>query len=714
MVTEGKHAGGWERPAVTVIVPFLGDLEAARRMLAGLALLRLERGDELIVADNTGVGLVEALTPAGVAVVAAPELRSSYRARNAGAARATGEWLLFVDSDCTPSASLIDDYFGEPPPPAIGALAGSIVAAPGETLAERWAESRRLFAADLNTGLPGGPAAPTANLLVRRAAFERLGGFVEGIRSGGDFDFCWRLQEAGWELGWRPQAVVAHRNRRSLRALARQNRDWGASGAWLNRRRPGSAPAPHPISAAIRSLAAAVAYFGVGRFERARLRAVDALVLLSNRLGYLDGNAATALSGPPVAPERRGLVIATDQFPAVSETFVSNEAERLLELGWAVRVEALRRPPERAPEVAAQVPIRYLEDEGKLERVGALASLLARHPLRCVADLWARRGFEPLERVPLSTLAPAARRLERGRERHLHAHFAGLAAANALRIGALAGVPVSVVAHGHDVFGAPRSLALKLGTAAFVVAPCEYTARHLRALVPDAGERIEVVVMGIDPQRFHRGGPPGDGRSVLAIGRLVEKKGFAHLIEAASLLAERQPVELTIVGDGPLREQLERRAAELGIGGAVNFTGSVGPSRVRELLEHADLLAMPCVVAADGDRDAMPMVVKEALAMEVPVVGSDEVGLPEAIEPGWGRLVAPGSAPELAGAIEDLLALPAAHRHSMGQAGRRFVTSECTLDSQVSRTISLIESVDATPAGPRRRRAEARAAGAPR
>jgi len=711
MVTEGKHAGGWERPAVTVIVPFFGDLEAARKMLAGLALLRLECGDQLIVADNTGAGLVEALAPAGVTVVSAPELRSSYRARNAGAARATGDWLLFVDSDCIPTESLVADYFGEPPAPAVGALAGSIVAAPGDTLAERWAASRRLFAADLNAGLPGGPAAPTANLLVRRAAFEGLGGFVEGIRSGGDFDFCWRLQEAGWALGWRPQAVVAHRNRSSLRALARQNRDWGASGAWLNRRRPGSAPAPHPISAAVRSLAAAVANLGLGRFERARLRAVDALVLLSNRLGYLDGNAAADLPGPPVGKDGRGLVIATDQFPAVSETFVANEAERLLQLGWAVRVEALRRPADPMPGVATEVPTRYLEDEGSLDRIAALAALLARHPLRCAADLWSRRVYEPIERVPLPTLAPAARRLERGQERHVHVHFAGLAAANALRVGALAGVPVSVVAHGHDVFGAPRSLARKLRTAAFAVAPCEYTAGHLRGLVPEAGARIEVVVMGIDPQRFRRHSPPPDGRSVLAIGRLVEKKGFGHLIDAVSLIAERRPVELTIVGDGPLREQLERRVAELGIGGRVSFTGALGPSRVRELLEHADLLAMPCVVAADGDRDAMPMVVKEALAMQVPVVGSAEVGLPEVIEPGWGRLVPPGSAPELAEAIEDLLALPAAQRHAMGQAGRRFVSSECTLDSQVSRTISLIESVDAKPAELRRRRPTGPAAG---
>jgi glycosyltransferase involved in cell wall biosynthesis len=106
---------------------------------------------------------------------------------------------------------------------------------------------------------------------------------------------------------------------------------------------------------------------------------------------------------------------------------------------------------------------------------------------------------------------------------------------------------------------------------------------------------------------------------------------------------------------------------------------------VCEVLEGADLLAAPSVVAADGDRDTMPVVVKEALAMEVPVVASDEVGLPEVVRPEWGRLVPPGDSDALAEAIDELLALPPTERAAMGRAGRAFVTEHCNLSTETAR-----------------------------
>jgi colanic acid/amylovoran biosynthesis glycosyltransferase len=109
------------------------------------------------------------------------------------------------------------------------------------------------------------------------------------------------------------------------------------------------------------------------------------------------------------------------------------------------------------------------------------------------------------------------------------------------------------------------------------------------------------------------------------------------------------------------------------------FPGEQTPEQVRALLETADLLAAPCVVAANGDRDTMPVVVKEALAMEVPVVASDEVGLPEVVRPEWGRLVPPGDPEALARALDELLALPHDERVAMGRAGRAFVASHCNV-----------------------------------
>jgi glycosyltransferase involved in cell wall biosynthesis len=207
--------------------------------------------------------------------------------------------------------------------------------------------------------------------------------------------------------------------------------------------------------------------------------------------------------------------------------------------------------------------------------------------------------------------------------------------------------------------------------------------------------------MGVDGERFHRRSPPPGGRAVAAIGRYVEKKGFAHLLEAAALLERGgEPIELVIGGDGPLREQLGLRVIELGLEGSVALPRADDADAVRGLLERADLLAMPCVIAADGDRDSMPVVVKEALAMELPVVASDAVGLPEMVEPAWGRLVTPGDPEALAGAIAELLALPAAERAEMGRRGRAFVLERCDPTREAQR---LLEAVRASGSGAGRR-----------
>jgi glycosyltransferase involved in cell wall biosynthesis len=189
--------------------------------------------------------------------------------------------------------------------------------------------------------------------------------------------------------------------------------------------------------------------------------------------------------------------------------------------------------------------------------------------------------------------------------------------------------------------------------------------------------------MGVDPDRFKRTRPYPGGRSVVAVGRLIEKKGFAYLIEAARLLPD---VHVRIAGDGPLRAQLEAAAPP-----NVELVGALPPDGVRELLESADLLAMPCVVAADGDRDSMPVVVKEALAMEIPVVGSEEVGMPEMVQDAWGRLVPPRDAAALAGAISELLELPPEARVAMGRRGREFVVRSFSIRGEALKLIGLLE-----------------------
>jgi GT2 family glycosyltransferase len=228
------------RPPVSVVMPFAGHASAAARAIASLRSLNVSDGDELILSDNSGgVGATE-----GVAVVPAPGERSPSHARNAGVARATRDWVLFIDADCIPDPGLIDSYFSASIDDRVGALAGEVVPAAGaRTLAERYGAARNFLGQQAHLAHAFMPRAVAANLLVRRAAFEQLGGFVEGVRAAEDTDFSWRLQEAGWTL--EPRAArVQHQYRSTVRELRRQWRGYASGRAWLARRYPGFTPEP--------------------------------------------------------------------------------------------------------------------------------------------------------------------------------------------------------------------------------------------------------------------------------------------------------------------------------------------------------------------------------------------------------------------------------------------------------------------------------------
>jgi GT2 family glycosyltransferase len=284
-----------DRPAVSVVVPFRGtDAEAAR--LAGrLALLDTEGADEMIVADNTDGG-VAALRESVAQVVRAGGERSSYHARNVAAGLARNEWILFLDADCEPPPDLLDRYFEAPVPDDCGILAGAITGLEGQdSLLARYTRDRAFYDGERGLGANGtleGGAAPTANLMIRRDVFEAVGGFAEGIRSGGDFDLCWRVQGAGWRLLRRPGARVAHSHREDWRSFLSMLVRYGAGAAWINRRYPGASPRWGLIP----GLTGSARDVAVGLVRRqpteALYRTIDALGLVAYTVGYVRSNDA--------------------------------------------------------------------------------------------------------------------------------------------------------------------------------------------------------------------------------------------------------------------------------------------------------------------------------------------------------------------------------------------------------------------------------------
>jgi colanic acid/amylovoran biosynthesis glycosyltransferase len=398
-------------------------------------------------------------------------------------------------------------------------------------------------------------------------------------------------------------------------------------------------------------------------------------------------------------PLRIALVL--DQFPELSETFVAAEVRALAAAGHELRVESLARPQNPSPDPPDGVNVAYAEDDSLRRRLSALAWLVSRSPAGCLRDLLSRRRWRREEAVrSLAVLAPVARRIAVARDQHLHVHFAGGASLAALRLGRLLGLPYSVTTHAYDIYREPRNLREKLERAAFAAGVCDYTVAELRRRVSPSRARILKIVMGVDGGVFRRRRPPPEDGTVVAVARLVEKKGLSHLVDAAELLRGNGAFgRLLIAGAGPLQARLEAQIRELELEDAVQLLGPRSPSEIPSLLERADLLAMPCVVARDGDRDALPVVVPEALAMELPVVGSDEVGLPEVVHAEWGRLVPPGDPPALAEAIAELLALPTATRMEMGRAAREWVLENRDIHREAHRLAGLI--AEAVAAGPR-------------
>ena len=368
------------RPAVSVVMPFAGARAEARAAIAALHGLGTREGDQLILSDNSGA----APSDPRIRVISAGVERSPAHARNAGAEHATGEWILFLDADCRAPRELLDAYFATPAADDVGALAGEVVpAADAVTLAERYGAARSFLSQRAHLAHPYLPRAVAANLMVRRAAFEQVGGFYEGVRAAEDTDFSWRLQRAGWRLELRPDAAVEHRYRGTLRELRAQWRGYAAGRAWLARRYDGFEPEP-AVQRGLRRISRRVRPRGgggrrvattpdraihgpacntdEGAIDRARFMALDVLLAAEELAGF-------ALSNRPdrgAVRETTGrVVLVADRFPVRGDPLV----DFALTLQGA-RVEASARPDSPWVEAGRELPISYREDDGAAARAG--------------------------------------------------------------------------------------------------------------------------------------------------------------------------------------------------------------------------------------------------------------------------------------------------------------------------------------------------------
>jgi GT2 family glycosyltransferase len=388
-------------------MPFAGSPADGARALAALADLRTNSDDELILADNSCLGL----RSNRARVIAVPGEQSPSHARNVGAEHAGGDWILFLDADCRPVPDILDRYFAGPIEATVGALAGEVVPAPGAgSFAARYGAARSFLGQGAHLAHPFLPRAVAANLLVRREAFQAMGGFYEGIRAAEDTDFSWRLQRAGWELRARPEARVEHGYRTTLGGLRRQWRGYAAGRAWLARRYEEFQPEPALARAGGRLLARlgrgvapahrsgpAPAGAPPGRLQRRGFAAMDAILGIEELAGLLLSNRPPSGVHSPAQ-----VVLVADRFPSRGDP-LSDFARTLS----GARVEAKARPESFDQAAARALVVDYREDDGAGARALGLIRLMLRHPLRSAADRLHRHAGDP----GLGALAPAVRRL---------------------------------------------------------------------------------------------------------------------------------------------------------------------------------------------------------------------------------------------------------------------------------------------------------------
>jgi glycosyltransferase involved in cell wall biosynthesis len=363
-----------------------------------------------------------------------------------------------------------------------------------------------------------------------------------------------------------------------------------------------------------------------------------------------------------------------ERFPSFGQTFCYREVAELDRQGVTPPIFSIRRPKDEPPQdwdprIVARV--HYLPEESEL--VPEIDRLLKRKalPVRVVDLLagWGRRT----DFLRLYQAIYVGLRLEEKGIHHVHAHFAGMAARTAFWIDKFFGIQFSFTAHANDIF-APGDFEIGLDqlmeSARSTVTVSDFAAHFLKKRFPASVAKIHRVYNGIDLNDFRRSDFSSPIPSIIAVGRLIEKKGFTDLIRACEVVRKRgREFRCQIIGEGPLEEPLRAQIDDGGWQGQVEVAGPHPQSEVRSRLAGATLFVLPCIAEPSGAMDNLPTVIMEAMAAGLPVVSTQIGGIPEmVVENETGLLVSPNDPSALADAIEKLLVDPALAK-KFGQAG---------------------------------------------
>jgi len=350
-----------------------------------------------------------------------------------------------------------------------------------------------------------------------------------------------------------------------------------------------------------------------------------------------------------------------ERFPSFGQTFCYREVAELGRQDVTPPIFSIRNPKNEPlqdwdPRIVERV--HYLPEEKELlEDVRRASKKRTLAPeILAALDQWGRRT----DFLRLHQAVYVGLRLQEMGIPHVHAHFAGMAARTGFWINSFFPITFSFTAHANDIF-APRNFEIGLdklvGAARTIVTETDFAARFLRERFPSCADRIRRVYNGLNLAEFERAGFSSTPPLIVAIGRMIAKKGFADLICACGLLGQRgTSYRCEIIGEGPLEQELRDQVHELNLQSRVTFSGAQPQHEIRRRLAAANVFVLPSIVDPEGGSDNLPTVIMEAMATGLPVVSTNIGGIPEmVVDNETGFLVQPGDAVALADRIEKVI-----------------------------------------------------------
>ncbi len=373
------------------------------------------------------------------------------------------------------------------------------------------------------------------------------------------------------------------------------------------------------------------------------------------------------------------------RYPRYSETFIVNEILAHERAECDLQIYALRPPADQFFQDCisrVRAPVTYLP----FEKVKGVCLWEAMQEVgACFESLWATlANAGTVEAQEVFQAIALAKHVRSQNIEHLHAHFA-TSAANVARLAAqITGIPYTVTAHAKDIYHESvqgDDLRRKLIDAAAVVTVSDFNVRHLCQTLPEMAGCVHRIYNGLCLDGFPYEAPRQRAPTIVAVGRLVEKKGFADLIDACAHLAKNgTSFSCQIIGTGELQDSLQSQIEQAGLSAVVRLIGPRPQSDVIRLVQSASVLAAPCVVGSDGNRDGLPTVLLEAMALGTPCIATDVTGIPEIIRDGQtGLLVEPGNPRMLAEKLTMLLAR-ADLRVRLAAAARELIEESFNID----------------------------------